>query len=86
VHEVEIFRPTLTRLVGVLNRVGVGFHLTGGVTAVAYGEPRRAQDIDLFIDSEAALAHCEVLLRELAAAGFHLEEPTARAAMPRCPS
>ncbi len=80
-HEVEIFRPTLTRLVGVLNRVGVRFHLTGGVTAVAYGEPRMTQDLDLVIDSEAALKNREALLLELAAAGFHLEEQTVRAAL-----
>lgn len=80
-HEVEIFRPTLTKLAGVLNRVGIRFHLTGGVTAVAYGEPRMTQDLDLVIDSEAALKNREVLLRELAAAGFRLEEQTARAAL-----
>ena len=80
-HEVEIFRPTLTRLVGVLNRVGVGFQLTGGVTAVAQGEARMTQDLDLVIDSAAALGNREALLRELTAAGFHLEEPTARAAI-----
>jgi hypothetical protein len=65
----------------VLNRVGVRFHLTGGVTAVAYGEPRMTQDLDLVIDSEAALKNREALLRELTAAGFHVEEETARAAL-----
>jgi hypothetical protein len=47
VHEVEIFRPTLTKLVDVLNRT--------------------TQDLDLVIDSQAALANREALLRELAA-------------------
>lgn len=56
VHQVEIFRPTLTKLVGVLHRVGVRFHLPGGITAVAYGEPRMTQDLDLVIDAEAAFA------------------------------
>ena len=64
-HQVEIFRPTLTRLVGVLNRVGVRFHLTGGVTAVAYGEPRMTQDLDLVIDSEAAKKGIPVLFLHL---------------------
>lgn len=80
-HQVEIFRPTLTKLVGVLERVGVRFHLTGGVIAVAYGEPRMTQDLDLVIDSEAALENREALLRELSAAGFHLEEQTVRSAL-----
>lgn len=60
-HEVETFRPTLTRLVGVLNRVGVRFHLTGGVTAVAYGEPRITQDLGLVI-ATPHLAVVEALL------------------------
>jgi len=81
VFPVELFQSTLTKAVEVLNRFGIRFHLTGGITAVAYGEPRMTQDLDLVIDSEAALRNREALLRELAAAGFHLEEQTARAAL-----
>ena len=79
--EVEVFRPTLTRLVGVLDRTGVRFHLTGGVTAVAYGEPRMTQDIDLVIDSAAALGNVDAFLGELAAAGFYFEEKTVRTSL-----
>jgi len=67
VHPNEIFQPTLTKFVGVLSRFGIRFHLTGGITAVAYGEPRMTQDLDLVIDE----------------AGFHLELTTARNALDR---
>ena len=78
---VEVFRPTLTRLVEVLRRVGIRFHLTGGITAVAYGEPRMTQDLDLVIDAAATTRNRDELLAALTEAGFYLEESTARAAI-----
>jgi hypothetical protein len=81
VFPAEIFRPTLARLVAVLNRFEIRFHLTGGITAVAYGEPRMTQDLDLVIDYDAALRNREALLSALADAGFHLELKSARRAI-----
>jgi hypothetical protein len=79
----EIFQPTLTKIVGVLSRFGIRFHLTGGITAVAYGEPRMTQDLDLVIDYATALRNREAFLSALIEAGFHLELTTARDAMDR---
>ena len=62
---VDVFRPSLTKLVEVLRRVGIRFHLTGGITAVAYGEPRMTQDLDLVIDASAAARHRDELLAAL---------------------
>lgn len=45
-HPAETFRDTLPKLVPILERLGVGFHLTGGVATIAYGEPRMTKDID----------------------------------------
>jgi len=56
-YPAEIFRDTLSRLLAVLTRHAVRFHLTGGITSVAYGEPRMTQDIDLVVDNPA-LARC----------------------------
>jgi hypothetical protein len=81
VFPIEIFQPTLAKLVAVLNRFGIRFHLTGGITAVAYGEPRMTQDIDVVIDYDAALGHRESFLAALSQAGFHLEPATARNAL-----
>jgi len=81
VFPIEIFHSTLAKLVEVLNRFGIRFHLTGGITAVAYGEPRMTQDLDLVIDYDAALHNRESFLSALTRAGFHLELTTARKAL-----
>jgi hypothetical protein len=43
-YQPDIFRHTLSRLVAILQAHSVRFHLTGGITSVAYGEPRMTQD------------------------------------------
>ena len=78
---IEIFQPTLAKLVEVLSRFGIRFHLTGGITAVAYGEPRMTQDLDLVIDYDTALRNRELFLSALTEVGFHLELTTARKAL-----
>jgi hypothetical protein len=77
----ETFRDTLTRLVAILDRLAIRFHLTGGVTTIAYGEPRMTQDIDLVIDPQAAAERIEPLLAGLRTAGFLVDEQTARRAV-----
>lgn len=77
----ETFRDTLTRLVAVLDRLAIRFHLTGGVTTIAYAEPRMTQDIDLVIDPRAAAEQIEPLLADLRAAGFLVDGETARRAV-----
>jgi hypothetical protein len=37
---IESFKNTLFELVEVLNRQQIPFHLTGGITGIAYGELR----------------------------------------------
>jgi hypothetical protein len=77
----ETFRDTLTRLVTVLDRLAIRFHLTGGVTTIAYGEPRMTQDVDVVIDPRAAAERIEPLLAGLRAAGFLVDDETARRAV-----
>ena len=60
----EGFLPTLTKLVAVLEQFEIRFHLTGGITAVAYGEPRMTQDVDLVLDPERVPAVQEVLAED----------------------
>jgi len=81
----EVFRPTLTKLVEVLRRIGIRFHLTGGITAVAYGEPRMTQDLDLVIDAAATTRHRDDLLVALVEAGFYLEESVGDGGSPTRP-
>jgi len=81
VFPIEIFHSTLAKLVEVLNRFSIRFHLTGGITAVAYGEPRMTQDLDLVLDYDTALRNRDAFLSALVQAGFHIEPTTARKAL-----
>jgi hypothetical protein len=77
----EGFRPTLSKLVVVLDRFGIRFHLTGGITSVAYGEPRMTQDVDVVLDPDRVDAVQDGFLDALSEAGFLFSERTARRAI-----
>jgi hypothetical protein len=77
----EGFQPTLLKLVAVLNRLQVRFHLTGGIVSVAYGEPRMTEDLDLVLDRDRVLAVQDEFLEALERSGFHFSERTARRAI-----
>lgn len=77
----EGFRPTLSKLVAVLDRLGIRFHITGGLTSVAYGEPRLTQDVDLVLDRDRVLTVQDEFLSLLSQAGFHFSEQAARRAI-----
>jgi hypothetical protein len=80
-YPAEIFRDTLSRLLAILTRHAVRFHLTGGITSVAYGEPRMTQDIDLVVDNPA-LARClDAFLAATMEAGFLLDTDAVRRAV-----
>lgn len=49
----ESFRSTLRKLADLLRRHGIRFHLTGGITNIAYGEPRMTQDVDVVLEPQA---------------------------------
>ena len=65
-HPPDYFRPTMDRLDGILGRLGVRYHLTGGLASIAYGDPRTTQDLDVVIDASAMARSFEQFL---AAAG-----------------
>ena len=48
---IEAFRRTLGKAIDIFRQLGIRFHLTGGVAAVYYAEPRLTQDIDIVIDT-----------------------------------
>ncbi len=77
----EVFRGTLLRLADVLTRLSIRFHLTGGVTTLAYGEPRMTQDFDVVIDPRATAMQLSALLADLKEAGFLVDAETARRAV-----
>jgi len=72
----EGFQPTLRKLVSLLDRFGIRFHLTGGIASVAYGEPRLTQDIDVVVDSKRLIAVERDFVAALSDAGFVFGEAT----------
>lgn len=77
----EIFRGTLSRLIAILDRQEVRFHLTGGIVSVAYGEPRMTQDIDIVVDNSAIAASLEQFIAAASQAGFMFDAKAIRGAV-----
>ena len=54
-YPVDTFRRTLEKFIAILNIYEIKFHLTGGVTNIAYSEPRMTQGIDIVVNNDALL-------------------------------
>lgn len=77
----ETFRDTLAKLAAILQQFHVRFHLTGGVSTIAYGEPRMTQDVDVVVDPHPLAAQLPAFLSAVEAAGFLVDANTARRAV-----
>jgi hypothetical protein len=78
---VDAFRATVSRFVSILDQHAVRFHLTGGITSVAWGEPRMTQDIDLVVDNQALAERLAPFLASLAASVFMFDAASIRHAL-----
>ena len=78
---VEVFQATLTKLSAILRTHAIRFHLTGGLTGTAYGEPRMTQDIDVVIDPNGAKANLDALVSSLEESDFMFSEDAMRCAV-----
>lgn len=58
------------RLHTILTRLGIPYYITGGVAAIAYGEPRTTRDLDIVL--EIAPADIDRLVAVLEAEGFYV--------------
>lgn len=58
------------RLHQILSELGIAYYVTGGVAAIAYGEPRTTRDVDLVL--EIAPAQVEALAAALTDSGFYV--------------
>jgi hypothetical protein len=75
------FAELLALLVGLLDRSGVPYMVTGSLASSYYGEPRATRDIDIVIDpSDHALNE---LIGALQDAGFYVDPDVAREALAR---
>lgn len=78
---VEVFQKTLTKLTDILHRHEIRFHLTGGLTGTAYGEPRMTQDIDIVVDPKRIERVLDDFIGSLRQTDFIYDEKSIRAAV-----
>lgn len=69
----------LKKVVGVLERLEIPYLVTGAVAAMAYGEPRLTNDIDIVAAIEEK--HVADLLKVFPSDEFYINEETAREAI-----
>jgi len=67
---IDAFRSTVMKVVAIFQKHDIPFHLTGGVTSTAYGEPRMTQDIDIVIGNEAVSKCLDAFLESLDRSDF----------------
>jgi hypothetical protein len=78
---VEIFRAALEKTVSILQQHSIRFHLTGGLTSMAYGEPRMTQDVDVVVDNGSLAANLDAFLQALESHRFLFEPASIRQAV-----
>jgi len=81
VFPIDAFRVTLCKAIDVFQSLEIRFHLTGGITTIAYGEPRMTQDVDLVIDNRAVSRQLEPFLEALRRTDFLFDETAVRTAV-----
>jgi hypothetical protein len=78
---VDAFRATLEKAVRIFRRLGIRFHLTGGIASIYYGEPRLTQDIDIVIDNAQVAAALDSFLQSVEESDFIYEPDSVRNAV-----
>ena len=80
-YPIDEFQDSLRRIVGVLNRLSVRYHLTGGAATIAYSEPRLTQDIDLVLDRQQLGQRVEEFIAAVDSEGFTFDKSTVQFAI-----
>jgi hypothetical protein len=83
VFPIDAFRATLEKAIAILQDYGIKYHLTGGVTSVAYGEPRMTQNVDIVIDNGAIKRQLDSFVESLRESDFLFDEKSVRDAVDR---
>ncbi len=78
---IETFRTTLEKIIKILQLHGISYHLTGGVTSIAYSEPRMTQDVDIVVRNETISKCLNSFLEALRASEFLFDESAIRLAV-----
>lgn len=82
-YDLDEFRDGLTRLAEILHDCKTRFFLTGGVAAIAYGDPRTTQHIDLVVERIPLENSLSRFLERLEKSRFLFHGPTIRDALSR---
>lgn len=78
---VEAFQNTLKKLADILQQQQIPFHLTGGVTSIAYAEPRMTQDIDIVVGNEELANKLGQVIAVFETSDFLFDETSVRTAV-----
>ncbi len=78
---IETFQRTLGKATDIFRQLEIRFHLTGGLAAVYYSEPRLTQDIDIVIDNTRTRATLNRFLENLEASDFLFDAESIRSAV-----
>ena len=78
---IETFRTTLGKIITIFHKYKIRFHLTGGITSIAYSEPRMTQDVDIVVDNQAIMTQLDSFLDSLRASDFIFDEAAIRIAI-----
>lgn len=80
-YPIEAFESTLVKIDELLSSLSIKYYLTGGITTIAYAEPRYTQDLDLVIDRATLEQQFESFIRKLSLSDFLYNEETIRTAV-----
>ena len=78
---IKVFQNTLKKLADILQQQEIPFHLTGGVTSIAYAEPRMTQDIDIVVSNEKLAMNLGRVIAAFTASDFLFDEASIRIAI-----
>ena len=78
---IETFRTTLGKIIKIFHKYKIRFHLTGGITNIAYSEPRMTQDVDIVVDNKAIMTQLDSFLDSLRASDFIFDAAAIRIAI-----
>lgn len=79
----DSFFPVLERLLAILDRCGVRYHVSGGFAAIYHAEPRLTQDVDLVVDPEQMKLHLDEFLAAISGGAYLADAGVIRDAVAR---
>jgi hypothetical protein len=80
--EMDELQAFLDRVVGVLERLDIGYMIVGGYAATYYGEPRLTLDVDIVVNMH--WEHIQALVTAFPSPDYYMSEESVRDSLTRC--